>query len=398
MIKSCIVSTTEIDDGEAAVREITGQFASFPLQKNSIGLIMAHPEFINTGTYEKVAKAFSFPIIGMTTISQFAGEAVGTYMLSVTVLTSDDCNFSCGLSEKIPSGDSCGVNDVSRAAYVATRGRLEGDPKLALLYGPFYDNPYLYHCIKAITDASDGAVPLFGAAANDDHNTSLTNTGPRVLLNGEAYDDKFAIVLVSGAIEPKFYIASATEESMVMPRVGVITKAENCRLLEINNAGTVDFLRSAGFPIDENNASGNSGLLSSIFVLHINDGSYGVNVSRIPHSIVDGGIICGGDLVEGAVLSIAFNTREVVLETAKAATDRINAGHCGGTAILHSCLGRRYGLLSEPQAEMELLRKTMGGRFNCTASYANGELCPTGNNGGRADNRFHNQTLIACIF
>jgi hypothetical protein len=399
MIKSYNISTAEIDDGAEAVREIADQLASLTLRKNTIGLAQAHPEFITSGIYAQVAEALPFPIIGMTTISQCANGTVNTYMLSVMVLTSDDCAFSCGLSEKIPQkGSGISIGDIACATYGEVLGRLEGQPKLALIYGAFLSEPYLCDCIAAMSEKSGGGVPIFGAVANDDASTEQTGTGARVFLETEVCNDRFALALVSGAIEPEFYITSATEESIVMPRVGVITKAGNSRLMEINNVSAVDFLRDVGFPVDNN--SSNSGLLSSIFILHIDSGNSCVNVSRIPHSIVEGGgIICGGDVVEGAVLSIAFNTQEVVLETAKMAVDKITNGHSdGSTVILHSCLGRRYGLLSEPQAEMELFQKALGGNFNCMASYANGELCPTIVNNGRVDNRLHNQTLVACVF
>jgi hypothetical protein len=188
-------------------------------------------------------------------------------------------------------------------------------------------------------------------------------------------------------------MASATEESMIMPRVGVITKAGDCRLHEINNKPAADFLREVGFPVDD--PHNNRGLLSSIFVLHINDG---VNVSRIPHALEGTSLLCGGDLTEGAVLSIAFNTRDVVLQSAQMAMGKMADSQSCGTAIIHSCLGRRYGLLSEPQAEMDLIQKTLGKQFNCIATYANGELCPAIATAERMDNRFHNQTLVACIF
>ncbi|MCL2182892.1 MAG: FIST C-terminal domain-containing protein [Chitinispirillia bacterium] len=393
MIKSYTVATTEIDDGDAAVREVTAQIASLALQKNTVGLVLAHPEFVSSGVYAQVAGAFPFPITGMTTISHCTSGAAETYMLSATVLTSDDCEFSCGLSGPIPKQDC--VEDVSRSNYGNVRKNLAGEPKLAFIYAPFYNTPYLGSCIAAISAESGGKMPIFGAAANDDHSAGMT--GARVLFNGAAYDDKFALLLVSGGISPAFYVVSATEDSMVMPRIGVITKAVNSRMMEINNVGAAKFLRNAGFPVDE--PGNNSGLLSSIFVLHIDDGNGGVCVSRIPHGVTDdGGILCGGDMIEGAVLSIAFNTQDVVLETAKTAADKISGSHSGGTVIMHPCLGRRYGLLSEPMAELKLLRKLLGGKFTCAASYANGELCPTSVNGGKADNRFHNQTLVACVF
>jgi small ligand-binding sensory domain FIST len=102
-------------------------------------------------------------------------------------------------------------------------------------------------------------------------------------------------------------------------------------------------------------------------------------------------------LIEGAVISVAFNTRDMVLDTARQTLGKIADGG-GTTAIIHSCIGRRYGLLSEPMAELELIKNALGGSFNCITTYANGEICPTSVCGRGADNRFHNQTLVACVF
>jgi len=393
MIKSYTITTTEIDDGEQAARDIAEQLASVPLLKNSVGLVLAHPEFLESGIYGQITKGIPFPLAGMTTISHCSNGKADTYMLSVMILTSDDCQFSCGLSESFPLGSD--VSDIARAAYADVRGRLEGAPRFAVLYAPFYHIPYLGNCLTALSEAS-GNLPVFGAAANDDLNTSFTKAAARTLFGAEMYDDRFALVLASGAVEPKFYMVSVSEDSMVMPRVGVITKAKECWIEEINNVGAADFLRGVGFLVDDPN-NNNSGLLSSIFILHIDSKNDGVRVSRIPHGLEGNSILCGGEIIEGAVLSIAFNTREGVLETAKECIGKIAANHNSGTVIIHSCLGRRFGLLSEPQAEMELLCKSLSDDFNCMASYANGELCPTTINSGKADNRFHNQTLIACI-
>ena len=394
MIKSYAVTITEIDDEGEAARQVAEKVASFPLMKNTMGIAFAHPEFVSSGVYARVAAALPFPLVGTTAISHCAGGAVGTYMLSVLVLTSDDCSFSCGMSGVLPKTGGVKESELACACYEAAAGKLPDKPAMAFIYAPFYDKPYVGACLNALSRLT-GGLPLFGAVANDDQSASLTETGARVLFGGEAFDDRLAIAVVSGPVEPKFHIISATDESMIMPRVGVITAISECRITEINNMNALEFFRSVGFPVDD--PSNNSGLLSSIFILHINEGNDCVSVSRIPHGVAGGGILCGGDIVEGAVLSVAFNTQEMVLETAEQAAEIIKKGNGGGTAIIHTCLGRRYGLLSDPMAELELLRGALG-NFNCVAAYANGEICPTGVAGGKADNRFHNQTLVACVF
>jgi hypothetical protein len=205
------------------------------------------------------------------------------------------------------------------------------------------------------------------------------------------------MALISGDANPKFYIASLTEEAVVMPRVGTITAADGNKLLGVNNVNATHFFKSIGFLTDDSQAA-NKGLLSSIFVMHVCDEEGNcVDISRIPFNADDEGVYVGGRVVTGAVLSVAFNTKEVVLETARRLLNTVKERHGGGTVIIHSCLGRRYGLLSEPMAELDLIRDTLGSGFGYIATYANGELCPTAVKAdGRASNQEHSQSLIAC--
>ncbi|MDR2578748.1 MAG: FIST C-terminal domain-containing protein [Chitinispirillales bacterium] len=398
MIKSYTVTTTEVDDAEEAVRQVAEKTASAALLKNSIGIITAHPEFVTSGVYSEVAKALPFPTIGATSISHYADGIAETYMLSVLILTSDDCSFSCGLSATIPKDGSGGALEITRECYEETRGKLSGEPKLALLYAPFFGTfPRQGDYLEAITGI-DAKLPVFGSVANDDLSASTRLIDARTFYNGESYDDRFAIALVSGGINPKFYINSLTEESIIMPRVGVITKIDGNKILEINSVSATEFFKNIGF-LGTDPQDRDKGLLSSIFVLHIKDeNGVSADISRIPAGVEDDGVMCGGRLVTGAVLSIAFNTKDVVLETAKNLMDAIKENHSGGTVILHSCIGRRYGLLSEPMRELELIRDALGGGFNYTADYANGEICPTAVSGVKASNQEHNQTLVACVF
>jgi hypothetical protein len=54
-------------------------------------------------------------------------------------------------------------------------------------------------------------------------------------------------------------------------------------------------------------------------------------------------------------------------------------------------------------AEIDNVRKALGGKIPLLIAYSGGEMCPTKmkespEEGETAINRFHNNTLIACVF
>jgi len=396
MIKSYTAITTEVDDGVVAAKQITDALATFPLLSNTVGLVIAHPEFLASGVYTDVAKALPFPMVGATSISQCVNGTVDTYMLSLMVLTSDDCQFSCGLSEPV-TADKDAV-EIMRRSYDEMRSKLDSAPKLALIYAPFLD-PYVRQSdyIAAISQSADKPA-VFGMVANDDLRAAATPRDcAQTFYCGEHHAQRIASVLISGDFDPRFYIASVTESAVIMSRIGVITAIDDNKLLEINNIPAATFFRNVGFLLNDVKR-GDKGFLSSILVLHIKDeNGYDADISRIPIAIDGDSVFCGGRLVLGAVLSVAFNTKEVVLETAANLMNTIKKNHKGGTVIANSCLGRRYGLLGEPMRELELIRDMLDGDFNYTAVYVNGELCPTDVT-GKAGNQEHNQTLVTCVF
>ncbi|MDR0331571.1 MAG: FIST C-terminal domain-containing protein [Chitinispirillales bacterium] len=404
MIKSYTVSVTEVDDGEEAVRLATGKIASLPLLKNTVGLVTAHPEFVASGVAGVVAKALPFPTVGMTSISHCAGGAAETYMLSVLILTSEDCEFAHAVSGAIPeeSAPEAAARKCCEEAlkcYEEARGRLNGEPKLAIIYAPYHHDPHYYEYIAAISKVNE-RLPLFGGVCNDDRQSLLPRTNARVFHCGEEHEDRLALLLVSGDVSPKFYVDSVTDEAMIMPRVGVITKTAGNKLLQVNNVNAASFFRSIGFLAADGPSATHEGLLSSLFVLHIDngDGTSGTSITHIPIQVDDDGIRCGGGLVEGAGISVAFNTKESVIETARRTIAKIKKENAGGTAIIHTCLGRRYGLLGEPMAELSLINDSLKEGFNYAAAYATGEICPTGVREGRAFNQDHSQTIVACVF
>lgn len=400
MIKSYTVTVKEVDDGAEAAKLAVAGVSSLPLLKNTIGLIIAHPECVPSGVCCEVMGALPFNCVGMTSIAQCAGDEADTYMLSILVLTSDDCEFSCGVSAPIPQDCSeASARSATRRCYGKVSKSLSAEPKLAIIYSPFYHEPRQHQFISTVSEIS-ARLPVFGAIANDDKQNMSPHTNARVLADGGLYEDRFALLLISGEVSPKFYIASVTEDAIIMPRVGVITEASGIKLLKVNNVNAHDFFKKIGFLGAESKGKRGvgEGLLSSLFVLHIDDGAGGsTDITRIPFKVDAEGIYCGGPLVEGAAMSVAFNTRDGVIETATRLCERIKSDG-GETVIINSCIGRRYGLLGEPMIELEVISKHLMDNFTYTAAYASGEICPTRVTKDKAFNQDHSQTIVACVF
>jgi len=401
MIKSYTIAVREIDDGAAAVTQAADGVASLPLLKNTVGIITAHPECVPSGVFLDVARALPFPCVGMTAIAHCAGTEADTYMLSILVLTSDDCDFACGASD--PITEDCSVEtaeEAVRKCYEEVGGRLPGEPKLAILHSHFFLAPRQYQFTATLSGIAP-ALPVFGAVANDDKQNVRPKTNARVLVDGELYDDRVSLLLISGDVSPKFYIASVTEDSIIMPRVGVITKADGIKLLKVNNITAPDFFMQIGFLGAEADGwrNGDAGLLSSLFVLHVDNEEGGVyDLTRIPFKVDAEAVYCAGPLFEGAPISIAFNTRDGVVETAAQLCEKIKSENAGGTAIIYTCIGRRYGLLGEPTAELSCIISRLKDDFVYTAAYGSGEMCPTMVTKDKAFNQDHSQTIAACVF
>lgn len=391
MIKSFTISITEVDDIEVAVQEYQDQIAACPLLRNTVGIVAVHKEFLLSGVYSAVAEAAAFPIIGMTTLSLATKETVGSFLLSIMVLTSDDCHFSSGISEVIPeSGD---VTEVTQACYHKLKTSLEGEVKLALLYAPIMRNHCPNEYVMALS-AIDERVPVFGTMANE--NADLLFDA-RVFFNANEYNNKMAMVLISGDITPTFYIGSITEEDIVMPDIGEITASHKNMLLEINNINAIEFLQNLGFIGSEIQRRG---MFSTTFLLKTKEqpNTGGIAIARSMVSTYQNAVVFAGGLQENAVISIATISKDTIMQTAQKVIQDINQNHRHKTVLFYSCLGRRYALTNEPLKELTYINESMSDGFTYLAACSGGEICPTGTIDGRAINHEHNQTLIACVF
>jgi len=88
MIKSYVITITEVDDAEFALEELEAQFSKLELMKNTVGIVSVSTDYFGTGVYTAVAEALPFPLIGMSAYAQNANGNTSVYLFSIT--------FQCG--------------------------------------------------------------------------------------------------------------------------------------------------------------------------------------------------------------------------------------------------------------------------------------------------------------
>jgi len=409
MIKSYIITIEEIDNPNQAVGILKEKLAGLSLCKKTFGIISAHSDAVYSGVYDAICKETPFPLAGITCGSQSANDYIGVYMLSITVLTGDDFDFVCGQTKSI-SESKMGGAALSEECYLSLRAKMKEEPKLALMYTPFAENRFTGEYIDAITAISP-ELPIFGGIASskstyEDDNGTPQN-GNLTFCCGKISTDSAVIVLLTGDFTPKFFVSSFTDEAILAENIGVVTKCEKNKLLEINCVNATEFLKKFGF--DKNIKSSyndiNEGLMAVTFILDCGiecgceEDCHTENqlISRAPVEVTDKEVVCAGIIKEGAHISIAMSTPETVIQTTKEMINLVKESGAG-TALIYSCSGRQVGLYAKPMEELETIKTGLSGTVNYSAVYTGGEICPTCVTPQRANNNEHNQTLIACVF
>jgi len=246
-------------------------------------------------------------------------------------------------------------------------------------------------CIEIfLTEITDDA-PIFGSLAMDfteEFNQCFT------IYNGEYFDDKLFIISAYGNLNPKFYVANIALEK-ISSQSALVTKSEGHVLMEVNNRHVRDYFESYGLL----SASETFSAMSNIpFLIDYNDGTPMV-VKSFVNSTPEGYAFFAGSIPEGKEIYVSKINKTDVLETAKQLIDKAMEENPNATTIIaHSCVVRHIALGTEHYGEMEVLMEKTQGKASLLMSCSGGEYCPTQISDGRATNRFHNATLVACVF
>jgi hypothetical protein len=316
-----------------------------------------------------------------------AAGKIGETTLCLMVLTSDEVSFATGFSPPIAGEDA----EPLRALYRNASEKLPGKPSLMLSYVPLMNNfsPEFY--VDTMSEIS-GGVPDFGTLAVD-HNPDYHAS--QVLLNGESWTNRAAVLLLYGPVEPRFSIGTLSSKKIFSEK-NTVTDAERNRLKTVNGVPVTDFLQSIGLTKNEDGTV--AGMNSFPLVVDFGDGT--PPVIRTMFALTpEGHAVCGGSFSVGAVISVgSFDEEEIVATTRHTLDTALEKGR-SSVLLMYSCIGRYfaqgYNNTAEFEALLELLGETDAGYM---AAYSSGEICPVYGNSGACFNRSHGNTFIVCAF
>jgi len=400
MLKILNACTQELDDPEKAVREIQESLdIKNNLLKNSVALLFCHSNFIETGAAEAVYNSLPFDVLGCT--SQFFGlpaktgnamsgaPAVdGVTFLTVTILTSDDIDFSAGVSMPLNEKniEEC-IHDLYKR--ISSGGE---SPSMAFAFPPTMTNVSA-DVMAAVLDPVCGGIPIFGSVALDIHNYARNpKTIFKNAVESGAFSDRIALLLFRGRVKPRFFHSSFPEKSL-LPWDAVITEAAGNRIISINNKPALSFIKDMGFFTDETN---DNLMVYPLVVEYPNNETQVVVIQNID---AEGRLICGMNIQAGGVLNIGTITADSVFESARVIAQELKKDENGTGFIIFSCFLRNVVLGENEQAEFEVICKELDGYAGSWLFLnSGGELCPSYTENGELVNRFHQYALIACKF
>jgi hypothetical protein len=388
VIQSILAHTTEIDDVERAVEDIKSRIPSGePLKKNTVGIIACHYEFALSGVVKALCEALPFPVVGAITSAQAVPEAADTLFLTLMVLTSDDVEFTVALTASLRGG---GSGETVAKTYAEAASAKAERPSLILSYASFMVENSGDEYANVLTSVS-GGIPCFGTLAVDD-TADFSNCF--MIHNGEHYNDRMALLLIYGAIKPRFFIATMSQDKII-GKSALITKSAGHLLMEINDRSVVEYFEDLGLT----EASETAYAMTSLpFMLDYGDGT--PRVSKVFIRLTpEGHAICAGAMPEGSTLQIGVFDKEDVLFTTGEALEEILANAAGASGILiYSCVSRSMTLGADQLLELNLVKDKLAAGPPFMMAYSGGELCPTRMEDAKAVNRFHNNAFIGCLF
>ncbi len=387
MLQCASAFTYEIDDCEAALREIQGQLAEkLQYAANTVGIVMCHPEYLLSGTLSYICDNLPFDVVGVTTASQAVNDAAGEMILTLFVMTSDDVIFRTGITESLASE----IDAPTRAAYGNASEGIAETPKLVLAFPPLIlENagdlyPKVWSTILPNT-------PVFGTIAIDD---TVSFSGSETIYKGQNSATQMTFVLCYGNIHPRFLVG-VLPESNAMPYQGEVTKSNGPFVSEINNINAYQYFENLGF------AAGGAPTDSFLFVPFMLDlkkrADYdGIPVLRVLTSFTeDGTAIFRGNMDENSIFTLSRCSEHDVVSTAVEKLEQIKEIPDVHGALIFSCIIRRMVLGSSMLAELSEARDRLSVPF--MMGYAGGEICPTSVKNDVPSNRFHNYTFISLL-
>ena len=391
MIKSMVLHTFEANDPAIALKEIQGQFdEKCTLLANTVGILHCTFDFVESGVVSHICNALPFPIVGGTTIAQATNDTIGTFMLTLMVLTSDDVEF-------IPACTQGHANDFSDSierSFLSSSKASALPLKLILAFPPIIEK-YSGDSYVDVFDKLSGNVPVFGSFAVEDEIMIYTRNA--TFYGGECFAEEMVYLLFFGNVNPRFLVSAVSKNANLI-EAGTITKAEKNVLHEINGLRTLDFFEQIGFAHEGVLVDGIE-FVPFMLSLRGKDG-------KLTHPFARGFVSFDeqgsgryrGTMYENATLHISSTSGDDILSASKETTQLINTHENVQAALIYSCIVRHNMLIRSPLLELESVSKTIRPEIPFMVAYSGGEMCPTSMSDSAVENRYHNFSFIVCMF
>lgn len=384
MIRMLTAFTEEIDDAEAAVREILEQLElNERLMANSVGLLHCSNEFDESDVVGRLCERLPFDVVGCSSLSVQVPRRVGQLALFITVLTSDDVRFVSGVSAPVVDDMSEPVAEV----YARVIGSLPSRPAMIMPFIPFMTTIGGDEFIAKIDELSGGQIPAFGTVAiTNEQDFSRVYT----IHNGEQYPRSLVLLGLIGEVEPLFFSASVSE-SNILKQKAVITEVRKNILLTINDMPALRYLESIGL----SEGGSVSGFVAMPFVIRLDDGSI-LTRACIKATPEEGLVLCGS-VPAGATFAIATMDFEDVLASTREKLREALKSSAGRGMLIYSCVARSWALGTKVMAEHEEVDACLGDAVPYCFAYSGGEIFPSFLKDGKISNHLQNDTMIVCV-
>ncbi len=383
MIEMYSARTSEIDEIDDAVQEITDQIDFTKLKQNSCGLIYCSLDFVESGVAKAVCDALPFDVIGMTTLASADTHGYGIYELTLTILTSDEVSFVAGISDAI---DQENYKEEIERLYTSMRGKVSDDPALIVSYIPHLRDVAGYEVVDTM-DAVCGGIPIWGSITNS---VDFTYGTVSTIYNGETLRSGLAMLFMNGPVDPEFVVCSIPERNITNSR-GIITKSNGPILYEVNDMPIMEYLKSIGLEVDSEN-------VTTVPLLLYYDNADEYVALGFYTLFDDGSVLTGGPMPKGTPFVVGYIDEAGIHESANEAMNKIDALKDRQTVLMLPCITRYIMLSPNQEDELKLICKRFSESGKPFAmAYSGGEICPMPDANGKLRNRFHNYSFSACV-
>ncbi|MDR3335773.1 MAG: FIST C-terminal domain-containing protein [Treponema sp.] len=400
MIKMMVAHTAESNDAEYAFQEIMGQLGiptgpagkGSPLEggktllRNSAGFLFCNLEFIQSGLVKELCARLPFNVVGCVSQGFAVRDAGGDFMLTLTVLSSDDVEFSFGLSAPLVAGNEAVMEDLYRDLLKG--GNPIAKPAMMLIFPPSLAHVTGNTIVRTL-DRVSGGVPMFGSIPAD---FTVKMRSPMTIFNGEYYADRMSVVLLRGNISPRFFACSLPKEVNFDQDV-TITEVNGNRIISIDNMPAAAFLEKIGLITQ--------GAIDIIYAFPImvdyHDGSE-PRLFAISKIDTDGALISEQDIPVGGTIKIGTIEGELIIKSTRYSIEQIKEMPGKSGVLLISCISRIL-TLQDSMEEITLIQQQMQDLpVPFLYFYSGGEICPLYKPGqDKPVNAFHQFTFVACI-